>query len=199
MSDRPPPNPVLRQALEWGPLLAFLATYVLMRDRTVQVAGTEYAGFVVAVLVFVPLQFAGTLMIRALTGKVSRLQVGTLVLVLILGAATVLFNDETFFKMRGTFVFGAFGLILMLGLWRGQSYLAWVLDGALPIDAQGWMILTRRMAWFFLAFAAMNEAVWRNVSTDAYVIWDTFGQMGVMFVFMMSNWRLIERHWTGPR
>jgi intracellular septation protein A len=45
----------------------------------------------------------------------------------------------------------------------------------------------------------MNEVVWRSFSTDVYVLWDTFGQMGVMFAFLMANWRLIERHWTGPR
>jgi intracellular septation protein len=198
MTDRPTPA-WARQALEYGPLLAFLAAYLWMRGRTVELAGTTYEGFVVAVVVFVPLQLAATLAIRVLTGRVSRLQLGTLGLVVVLGLATVLFNDETFFKMKGTFVFGAFGLILMVGLWRGQSFLAWILDGALPISRDGWLILTRRMAWFFLAFAAMNEVVWRSFSTDVYVLWDTFGQMGVMFAFLMANWRLIERHWTGPR
>ena len=48
-------------------------------------------------------------------------------------------------------------------------------------------------------FAAMNEVIWRNFSTDVYVFWDTFGQMGVMFAFLMSNYRLIEKHWTGER
>lgn len=199
MTDRPPPHPALRQALELGPVLAFLAVYLLMRDRTVTVAGTDYAGFVVAVVAFVPVQLAATLALRLLTGAVSRLQVAMLVLLVVIGVTTVLFNDETFFKMRSTVVFGGFGLLLFAGLWRGQSWLAWVLDGALPISAAGWMILTRRMAWFFLAFAAMNEVVWRNFSTDVFVAWDTFGQMGVMFGFMMANWRLIDRHWQGPR
>ena len=197
MTDRPIP-PWLRAALDYGPLAAFLAAYLWMRGPAGQILGTTYEGFVVAVLVFVPLQLIATLLQKRLTGKVSRLQLGTLVLVVVLGIATVAFNDETFFKMKGTFVFGAFGLILFLGLWRGQSYLAWVLDGALPITREGWMILTRRMAWFFLAFAAMNEVVWRSFSTDVYVIWDTFGQMGVMFLFLMSNWKLIERHWVEP-
>lgn len=197
MTDRPF-SPLLRQVLEYGPIAVFLVVYFAMREATVEVAGTAYAGFAVAIAVFVPLTLAATLALRRLTGRVSRMQVATLVLVVVLGLATLIFNDETFFKMKGTFVFGAFGLILFAGLWRGQSYLAWILDGALPISREGWMILTRRMAWFFIAFAAMNEAVWRNVSTDVYVIWDTFGQMGVMFAFLMSNWRLIQRYWVEP-
>jgi len=194
---RTQPSPVMRQFLEFGPLVVFLAVYLWMRNASVMIWGTEYAGFVVAVVAFVPLQLASTVAMRLLTGRLSRMQVVTLILVVVLGLATVFFNDERLFKMKSTFVFGLFGILLFIGLWRGQSWLAYVLDQALPIDHDGWMILTRRMAWFFLVFAAMNEAVWRNFSTDVYVIWDTFGQMGVMFLFLISNYKLIERHWTG--
>ena len=192
------PAPLLRQILEFGPLLAFLVTYFVMRERPVMIGETEYAGFIVAIVVFTPLQLAATLILRRLSGKISRLQVTMLVLVVVLGGVTVALNDERFFKMKSTFVFGAFSLLLWIGLWRGRSWLAYVLEDALPISQQGWMILTRRMAWFFLAFAAANEVIWRNFSTDVYVIWDTFGQMGVMFAFLISNFRLIEAHWQEP-
>jgi intracellular septation protein len=195
---RPAVSPALKQILELGPVLVFLVAYFLVRDQTVTLGATEYAGFIIAIVIFTPLQLAATLILRRLTGKLSRMQVATLVLVVVLGGITVALNDERFFKMKSTFVFGAFGLILFLGLWRGQSYLAYVLEGALPISQQGWMILTMRMAWFFIAFAIVNELIWRNFSTDVYVIWDTFGQMGVMFLFLLSNFRLIERHWVEP-
>ncbi len=151
------PSPLLKQALEFGPLLVFLAVYLWMRDATVTLGGTDYAGFVVAVVVFVPLQIASALVLRALTGRMSRMQVVTLILVIVLGLGTVLFNDERVFKMKSTFIFGLFGILLFIGLWRGQSWLAFVLDQALPLDREGWMILTRRMAWFFIAFAATRR------------------------------------------
>jgi intracellular septation protein len=193
------PSALTKQLLEFGPLLAFLAVYLWMRDATITVGGTEYAGFVVAVVAFVPLQIASALILRRLTGRLSRMQMVTLILVIVLGLGTVLFNDERVFKMKSTFIFGLFGILLFIGLSRGKSWLAYVLDQALPISHEGWMILTRRMAWFFLAFAAMNEVIWRNFSTDVFVFWDTFGQMGVLFVFVMSNYKLIEEHWTGER
>ncbi|MCB1394687.1 MAG: septation protein IspZ [Rhodobacter sp.] len=193
------PSPVLKQALEFGPLLVFLGVYLWMRNATVTLGGTDYAGFVVAVVAFVPLQILATVAMRVLTGRLSRMQVVTLAMVVVLGLATVLFNDERVFKMKSTFIFGLFGILLFIGLARGQSWLAFVLDHALPLSHEGWMLLTRRMAWFFIAFAAMNEVIWRNFSTDVYVFWDTFGQMGVMMVFFLSNYRLIDRHWVGPR
>lgn len=194
----PQPAAWLRQLLEFGPLLVFLAVYFAMRDQVVSLGGRDYAGFIVAIVVFTPLQLASALVLRRLTGKLSRMQVATLVLVVVLGGVTVALNDERFFKMKSTFVFGLFSLLLWIGLWRGQSWLAYVLEGALPISQEGWMILTRRMAWFFLAFAAANEAIWRNFSTDVYVIWDTFGQMGVMFAFLIGNYKLIEAYWQEP-
>ena len=196
---RKQPSALVKQALEFGPLAVFLAVYLWMRDATVTLGGTDYAGFVVAVVAFVPLQIAATVALRLLTGRLNRMQIVTLGLVIVLGLGTVLFNDERVFKMKSTFIFGLFGILLFIGLWRGQSWLAFVLDQALPLDHEGWMILTRRMAWFFLAFAAMNEVIWRNFSTDVYVLWDTFGQMAVMFVFLMGNYRLIEKHWTGEK
>jgi intracellular septation protein len=189
----------VKQALEFGPLVVFVAIYVWMRDATVTLGGRDYAGFVVAIAAFLPLQMAATWAMRRLTGRLSRMQVATLVLVLVLGVVTITLNDERFFKMKSTFVFGLFSVILWIGIWRGRSYLAYVLDSALPITHEGWMILTRRMAWFFLVFAAMNEVVWRNFSTDIFVVWDTLGQMGVMFLFLISNYKLIERHWNGPK
>lgn len=196
---RKPPSALARQLLEYGPLMVFLAIYLWKRDATLSLWGREYAGFVIAVLVFVPLQLASTVALRLLTGRLSRMQVATLVLVMVLGTVTVFLNDERVFKMKSTFIFGLFGILLFIGLARGQSWLAFVLDQALPLDHEGWMILTKRMAWFFLVFAAMNEVVWRNFSTDTYVLWDTFGQMAVMFVFLIGNYRLIEKHWTGEK
>ncbi|KPQ08019.1 MAG: intracellular septation protein [Rhodobacteraceae bacterium HLUCCA12] len=197
-STRTQPPIWLRQAVEFGPLAVFLAAYVWMRDSTVSLFGQEYGGFIVAIVIFTPLQIASALVLRRITGKLSRMQVATLVLVVVLGAVTVTFNDERFFKMKSTFVFGLFSLLLWIGLWRGQSWLAYVLEGALPISHDGWMILTRRMAWFFAAFAAANEVIWRSFSTDVFVIWDTAGQMGVMFLFLIGNYKLIETYWQEP-
>ncbi len=193
-----PPSPALRQALEFGPLLAFLVTYIVMRNETVTIGQTDYSGFMVAIAVLIPLQLGAMAILRRLIGKVTRMQVLILFMVVVLGGLTVALNDERLFKMKSTFIFGGVSIALWIGLWRGRSGLAYVLEDALPISHEGWMILTRRMAWFMLGFAAANEVVWRNFSTDVYVIWDTFGQMGVMFVFLLSNFRLVEAHWQGP-
>lgn len=198
MTEARPINPKLKMTLEMGPLLAFFLGYVWLRSDTFEVAGQEYGGFIVVTALFIPVLAACTAVLWRLSGKVSRIQVTTLFMVVVFGALTVWLNDERFFKMKSTFVFGLFGLVLWIGLWRGQSYFAYVMEGLLPISQAGWMILTRRLAWFFVLMAVANEIIWRSFSTDVYVVWDTFGQAGAMFGFFIAQSKLIEAHWIEP-
>ena len=194
-TDKPEPNPTLKSALELGPILAFLAGYLLLREQTISLGGRDYEGFVIVTALFVPLIALTNWLLYRLTGAVSRMQILTLVLVVVMGGLTVGLNDERFFKMKSTLAFGSFGAILGIGLLRGQSWLEYILDSAIPISHAGWMTLTRRLMLFFFLMAAANEVIWRNFSTDIFVTWDTFGQMGALAAFFLSQAGLIRRHW----
>lgn len=199
MGTQPGIDPKLKSALELGPVLAFVVAYALLRGESYEIAGRAYDGFVVVTGLFVPVMAAASFALWRLAGRVSRIQITTLVLVVVFGALTVWLNDERFFKMKSTIVFGLFAAILFVGLARGRSYLEYVMEGLMPLRHEGWMRLTRRLAWFFAALAVVNEAIWRTQSTDVYVLFDTFGQTGAMFGFFLSQSRLIETHWDdGP-
>ena len=142
-------NPATKQVLELGPPILFFAAYLWMRDRTYTVAGTEYDGFIVAAAVFVPILLVSIAVLWKLTGKLSRMQVFTAILVVLFGGLTVWFNDERFFKMKTTIVYGLFTVLLGIGLVQGRSYLAWVMADFLPMAEEGWMKLTRRLTAFF--------------------------------------------------
>ena len=177
-------NPVLRQVLELGPPLAFFAAYLWMRDETYVLGGTEYDGFIVAAAAFVPLLLASIAALWLLTGKLSRMQVFTAVMVVLFGGLTVWFNDERFFKMKTTIVYGLFAALLGIGLLQGKSWLQWVMQEFLPMRHEGWMILTRRLAAVFAFMAVLNEVVWRTMSTDFWVKFETFGLPIALMAFL---------------
>ncbi len=177
----------LKQVLELGPPLLFFVAYLRMRDETYVVGGTEYDGFIVAAGVFVPILLASIGLLWMLTGKISRMQVFTAVMVIIFGGLTVWLNDERFFKIKTTIVYGIFAGLLGIGLLQGRSYLAWVMAEFLPMTEEGWMILTRRLTAFFAGLAIANEVVWRTMSTDAWVKIETFGFPILMFLFLWSQ------------
>ena len=102
----------------------------------------------------------------------------------IVATLTAWFNDERFFKMKTSIVYGFFALLLGIGLARGQSWLAYVLNDAMPMRHEGWMILTRRLCAMFAALAVANEVIWRTMSTDAWVKIETFGFPAALIAFL---------------
>ena len=177
-------NPVLKQVLELGPTLAFFLLYLRIRDETYTWGGTEYSGFIVAALVFVPILLVAMAILWMLTGKLSRMQVFTAFMVIFFGGLTAWFNDERFFKMKTSIVYGCMGALLGIGLLRGQSYLQYVMEEFLPMEREGWMMFTRNLCLMFFALAVANEVIWRTQSTDLWVKLETFAFPAVLFVFL---------------
>ncbi len=187
-------NPYLKLALELGPIAVFFVGFGRLKDATVTFAGQEYHGFILMTALFVPLMLLTTGLLWKLTGKLSKMQVATVVLVVIFGGLSVWFNDERFFKMKPTMIYLLFAGILGFGLWRGESYLKLVMDEALPMRPEGWMILTRRITLFFAVLAVANEVIWRLMSTEAWVNFKTFGLTAALFLFFMTQGKLLETY-----
>ena len=184
----------LKQVLELGPPLLFFVAYLYMRDETYLIGGTEYDGFIIAAGVFVPILLVSIGILWGLTGKLSRMQVFTAVMVIVFGGLTVWLNDERFFKLKTTIVYGVFAGLLGIGLLQGRSYLAWVMAEFLPMTDEGWMILTKRLTAFFTGLALANEIVWRTMSTDAWVKIETFGFPIVMFLFLWTQIMALQKY-----
>jgi intracellular septation protein len=187
-------NPILKQALELGPTLVFFLIYMRIKDETYSLGGTEYSGFIVAALILVPLLLASIFALWLWTGTISRMQIFVGVMVVVFGGLTAWFNDERFFKMKTTIVYGSFAVILGLGLMRGRSLLQWVMAEALPMKPEGWMILTRRLALMFAALAVANEVIWRTQSTELWVKLETFAMPAALFLFLMLQFMALQKH-----
>ncbi|WP_431299127.1 inner membrane-spanning protein YciB [Tabrizicola sp. BL-A-41-H6] len=191
-------NPVLKQVLELGPTLVFFAIYMWIKEDKFQIGGTEYSGFIVAALVLVPILLVSIAALWWLTGQLSRMQIFVGVMVIFFGGLTAWFNDESFFKMKTTIVYGTFTTILTVGLLQGRSYLQWVMAEALPMLPEGWMILTRRLAMMFAALAVSNEVIWRTQSTELWVKLETFGMPVALFLFLMLQITMLNRYLIEP-
>ena len=187
-------NPTLKMVLEFGPVVLFFIGYLKLREEIFEIAGQEYKGFIIVTAAFIPLMVASTLALWKLTGHLSRMQVATLVLVVFMGGLSVWLNDERFFKMKPTLIYLLFGGALGVGLLRGQSYLKLVMEELMPLDQEGWMILTRRICLFFLSLAVANEMIWRSQSTDTWVYFKTFGLPVAMFGFFMFQGKVFQIH-----
>ena len=187
-------NSLLKNLLEYTPIAVFFIVFVFFKNDQISLFGRELSGFVLATLVFVPMVVIATAVSWIVLKEVSRIQLLTLILVVVFGGMTIFFNDERFLKMKPTLIYCLFSIILIFGVFRKISYLESLLGKALSLNYDGWMILTRRMAYFFLFLAALNEFVWRTQTTEAWVYFKTFGLTFAMFAFFISQYSVFKTH-----
>lgn len=186
----------IKAALEFGPLLGFLVAYLLIREKTYLVAGTEYTGFVVVIAAFMPIFLLAIGALWYLTGKVARIQVATAVIAIVFGALSVWLNDPRLFKMKPTAIYLALALIIGVGLLRGKYWVKYIMEDMIPMKPKGWNILTKRMAVFFLLSAGANELVWRTQSEQFWVLFETLAMPIIVFIFFMAQIGLVVEYAT---
>ncbi len=174
-------SPGLKLAIEMGPLVVFF------------IAQRKF-GLIPATGVLMVAMVLSLTASRVIGGKLPVMPVITTVFVLVMGGLTLLFDDETFIKMKPTLVNVLLGSILLGGLAFGKALLRPAMEPALQMDAPGWHTLTLRVGIFFLLLALLNEYVWRTRSEDSWVTFKTFGIMPLTFVFLMAQMPLIQRH-----
>ena len=187
-------NPIVKLVIELVPIVVFFVVYGRLKGQVFTIGGTGYDAFIVVTAAFIPLMLISTGLLWALTGKLSKMQIATLVLVIVFGGLSIWFNDERFFKMKPTIIYLLFGGILGFGLLRGQSYLKLVIEEVLPMREEGWMILTQRITLFFFGLAIANEVVWRTMSTGAWVTLKTFVLTAALFAFFMAQGKLMQKY-----
>ena len=179
---RPRPiNPVLKIALELGPLLLFF----LANARFGIFVGTGI--FMAAVLAALATSYA-------LTRHLPIMAIVSAGVVVVFGGMTLVLHDDTFIKVKPTIIYTMFGAILFVGLATGRPFLEAVLEGAFHLTEEGWKILTWRWAFFFLALAVLNEIVWRSVTTDTWVAFKTFGFLPITILFALAQTPVFLRY-----
>ncbi|WP_206454696.1 septation protein A [Aurantimonas marina] len=193
-------NPLLKFALELGPLLVFF----FANARGEQIANVfpvlqELGGpLFVATALFMAAMAISLSVSWAITRTLPIMPLVSGAVVLVFGTLTLWLQDETFIKMKPTIVNGLFAGVLLGGLLFGKSLLGYVFDQAFKLDAEGWRKLTFRWGLFFIFLAILNEVVWRSFSTDFWVAFKVWGTMPITIAFMMAQFPLIKRHATEP-
>ena len=193
-------NPLLKLALELGPLLVFFFANARGEwlGQTFPIL-TEFGGpiFIATGLFMIATAVALTVS-WLLTRTIPIMPLISGIVVFVFGALTLWLQNDTFIKMKPTIVNALFGVILLGGLLFGQSLLGYVFNSAFKLDETGWRKLTIRWGIFFLFLAVLNEVVWRGFSTDTWVAFKVWGTMPITVLFTMAQMPLIMRHSLEP-
>jgi intracellular septation protein len=167
--------------VELGPLLVFF----IVNSRAGIFWGTGC--FIAATVVSIVAS-------RAMFGKLAVMPLVSAFFVIVFGGMTLWLQDELFIKLKPTIVNAIFASVLLGGLAAGHSLLRYLFDDVFRLTDEGWRQLTFRWGLFFVLLAFLNEAVWRNFSTDTWVSFKVFGIMPLTMIFGISQMGLLKRH-----
>lgn len=189
-------NPLLKMALELGPLLIFF--FGNLRGEWLAKTFPELTAIGGPLLIATALFMVATV-ISLIISKIVFKHLPVMpfvsgIVVLVFGGLSIWLQDETFIKMKPTIVNTLFGVVLLGGLAFGTSLLGYVFNAAFQLDAEGWKKLTLRWGIFFLFLAVMNEVVWRNFSDDVWVSFKVWGTMPITILFTLAQMPLIMKH-----
>ena len=129
-----------------------------------------------------------------LTRKIAMVPLVSAIFVAIFGVLTLWLHSDLFIKVKVTLINALFGVVLLGGVAMGRSYLKLVMGEAVKLTEQAWRTLSLRWGLFFLALAVLNEIVWRNFSTDAWVNFKVFGLLPITLVFALANAPFMSKH-----
>jgi len=200
--DKPQLNPGLRLVLDLGPLVLFflansrpaLFAPLLAPFLPAELLSGEHAGIFAATAVFIPAVLIALGVGYALTRHLPVMPVVTAVVVVVFGGLTLALQNETFIKLKPTLVYLLFAATLLGGLVFKKPLLGMVFDSVFNLTDEGWRKLTLRWGVFFLVLAVLNEIVWRNFSTDAWVSFKVFGFLPITMIFAAAQFPLLQRY-----
>jgi len=207
MNERPQLHPLLKLALDLGPLLLFFfanSKPALFEPWIAPlipevVATGERAGIFVATAVFMVAIVVALAISYALTRRLPVMAVVSAIVVVVFGGATLFLQNETFIKLKPTIIYLLFAATLFGGLVFRKPLLETVFDQMFNLTAEGWRRLTVRWGLFFLALALLNEIVWRTQSTDTWVTFKVFGVMPLTFIFAALQYPLLMKYDASPK
>ena len=172
-------------AIELGPLLVFFGA-------------NAAAGIYVATATFMAVTLIALGVAWWLYHKVPVMPLVSGVVVLVFGTLTLYLHNDTFIKLKPTIVYLTFAAFLGVGLLLKKPVLELLLGSVFNLTEPGWRKLTARWALFFIAMAVLNEIVWRNASTNAWVSFKTFGFLPLTFLFALAQMPLMQRYSETP-
>lgn len=187
-AEKREPSVAGRLLIDLGPLLVFFLVNFLAPVPDVLKIFYATGAFMAAMIV--------AMMVSYLRYRhISPLLWFSGIMVVILGGITIWLHNDVFIKMKPTVYYVLVASLLLFGLATRRNLLKMVLGAAYPgLSERGWQLLTRNWAIFFLAMAAVNEAVWRNTDTSFWIGFKLWGFLPATFLFAIANVPMLMKH-----
>jgi intracellular septation protein len=173
--------------LDFLPVIVFFAVYKFTND------------ILLATAVLIPATLLQMLYSWKVQGKIEKMQLVTLVLVVLLGGATLAFQDKAFIQWKPTIVNWLFALGFLATQFIGDKTVVERLMGSsMELPKAIWSRLNLAWVAFFVAVGIVNLYVAYNFSEEIWVDFKLFGMLGLTILFIILQGLYIAKHAKEP-
>ena len=197
MNENNKERPFSKLILEIGPLIIFFVCYYnapIPENLKNDLDEANLFKIIFATKIFVPAILVALFIGWFQTKQIAKMPLITAILVVVFGGLTIWLNNPIFIKMKPTLIYLIFSAILGYGLLKKKSYLKILMGSAIPMNEEGWLILSKRFVGFFVLLAFTNEIIWRFFSQDFWVNFKTFGLPVLLILFMFLQFNLFNKY-----
>lgn len=181
---------IMKLLLDFLPIIIFFGVYKYTND------------IIIATAVLIPATILQVGYTWIKTRSIEKMQLAVLALVVIMGGATVIFQNEAFIQWKPTVANWLFALVFLGSHFIGnkpiiQRMLAASIELAQPI----WNRLSFAWIFFFIIAGTVNTIIAPEIdpfnlkfSTDTWVDFKLFGMLGMTLVFIIAQGIYLSRH-----
>ena len=157
------------------------------------------APVLLATVVVIVATVAQVVLLKARGRKIDLMLWVSLVLVVVMGGATIWFQSETFIKWKPSALYWIMGLALWLSpLLTGKNLLKVLLGEQLQLPAKVWHRLNFAWIAYFGLMGILNIWVAYTFSLDTWVNFKLFGSIGLTIVFTLAQGLFLARYLEEP-
>ncbi len=169
--------------LDFLPVIIFFIVYKSTND------------IILATAILIPATLLQMLYTWIKTRKIEMIQLVTLGLVVVLGGATVIFQDKTFIQWKPTVVTWLFAVAFLGSQFIGdKTIIQRLMQNAIELPQNAWRQLNYAWIIFYIILGALNLFVAFTMDEETWVNFKLFGMMGLTFLFILLQGVYISRH-----
>lgn len=169
--------------LDFLPVIVFFVVYKITGD------------IILATGILIPATLAQMAYTWFKTHRIEKMQLVTLILVILLGSATIIFKDKTFIQWKPTIVNWLFGIACLGSHFIGNKTLIQrLMESSIELAQETWRRLNMGWVLFFSLTGVVNLIVAYSFSESVWVNFKLFGILGMTLLFVLAQGIYISRH-----
>jgi intracellular septation protein len=133
---------------------------------------------------------------KCLGRKIETMQWVGLILISVLGALTLIFQNDTFIKWKPTVLYLATAVGFTIAHSLNRNPIELMMKGQIELPKRIWNNLLWAWVFFFCLMAVTNIVIAYNFSTDVWVDFKFFGSLGATLLFVLGQGFYMSKHMT---